>query len=75
MMTLEQAKQELLKHEWDHFVTGDGRSIAQGGQGVVVVGCKGCRISMQTQNQFMHHLAEDVLPLIFGYEREPGEEG
>lgn len=75
MMTLAEAKREIVRHEWDTFVDGDGRSVAQGGKGVVVVGCKGCRKRMQTQYEYLRHLAEDVLPLIFGYEREPGEEG
>jgi hypothetical protein len=74
MMALEQAQQELLKHSWDNFVL-HPPSIAEGGRGVVVVGCPGCQKPMQTPNQFMRHLAEDVLPVIFSYEREPGEEG
>jgi hypothetical protein len=50
-------------------------SSGRGGAGVVSVGCKGCRISMQVHYQFMRHLADHVLPLIFNHECEPDEEG
>lgn len=61
---LKQAQQELSKHIWDNFVEGDTRSIADGGKGVVSVGCAGCKLSLQTRGQYMRHLCEDVLPTI-----------
>lgn len=50
------AQQELLKHYWDTFVE-DPPTVAQGG-------CPPCRKRFNTANQFMRHLAEDVLPQI-----------
>jgi Fe-S oxidoreductase len=38
--------------------------MAQGGKGVVVVGCEGCKLQLQTRTQYMQHLAEDALPAI-----------
>jgi hypothetical protein len=61
---LKRAQQELSKHIWDNFVEGDVRSIADGGKGVVSVGCAGCELSLQTRGQYMRHLCEDVLPAI-----------
>jgi hypothetical protein len=73
MMTLEEAQAELQRHNFDTFVD-HPPSVAQGGKGHVVPGCPACSLRLQTLNQFMRHLAEDVLPVIFG-ERTPGEEG
>ena len=73
MMNIEQARAELLRHSFDNFVD-EPPSIAEGGRSVVVVGCPACRKRMQTINQFMHHIADDVLPGIFRM-REVGEEG
>jgi hypothetical protein len=61
---LAEAQRELSKHIWDNFVTGDGRSVAQGGRGVVVVGCAVCKLHLQTRDQYMRHLTNDVLPGI-----------
>jgi hypothetical protein len=72
-MNLQQAQRELLRHDFDTFLT-EEPSIAQGGNGVVVSGCPTCKKRMESLNQFMCHLAEDVLPEIFRL-REPGEEG
>jgi hypothetical protein len=60
---LADAQRELMRHQWDTFVS-NPPSIAQGGKGVTVPGCTGCKIKMYTMNQFMHHLAVDVLPGI-----------
>jgi hypothetical protein len=57
------AKAELLKHSLGNFVD-DPPSVAQGGQGVVVSGRPACRRSFGAVNQLMHHLADDVLPVI-----------
>jgi hypothetical protein len=51
------AKAELIRHGLNTFVS-------EGGSGVVVTGCPGCRKKLQTVNQLMCHLAEDVLPKI-----------
>jgi hypothetical protein len=60
---LEAAQEELMKHEWDVFVT-EPLSIAEGGKGVVVPGCPNCRKILYTNNQYLSHLALDVLPGI-----------
>jgi hypothetical protein len=57
------AREEMQKHSFDAFVD-NPPSIAQGGRGVVVSGCPGCRKKFQSLNQFMEHLASDVLPII-----------
>jgi hypothetical protein len=57
------SKAELMKHSLGTFVDGPP-SIAEGGRGVVVSGCPACRKSFGTVNQLMHHLADDVLPVI-----------
>jgi hypothetical protein len=72
MMTLKEAQRELLRHNFDFFVSSPP-SVAEGGADVVVPGCPACRKRLQTVNQFMAHLAEDVLPVILRA-REPGEE-
>jgi hypothetical protein len=39
--------------------------MAQGGKGVVVPGCPACRKPpIQSMNQFIEHLAFDVLPKV-----------
>lgn len=38
--------------------------MAQGGQGVIVVGCVACELRLNTIPQFMKHLTDDVLPGI-----------
>ena len=57
------AKAELMKHSLGTFVD-DPPSIAEGGRGVVVSGCPACRKPFGTVNQLMHHLADDVLPVV-----------
>lgn len=71
MMTLREALAELQRHSFDTFVD-EPPSIAAGGNGVVAPGCPACKKRLQTMNQFVAHLAEDVLPVIL-IEREPGE--
>lgn len=56
-------QQEIRRHNFDFFIE-NPPSIAQGGHGVCVSGCSACRKRMQTMNQFMDHLANDVLPKI-----------
>jgi hypothetical protein len=57
------AREEMQKHSFDTFVD-NPTSIPQGGRGIVVSGCPACRIKFQRLNQFMEHLASDVLPII-----------
>ncbi len=71
-MTLHEAPQELARHSFDTFVD-EPPSMVQGGNGVVVPGCPACKKRFQTIDEFMWHLAEDVLPEIFRM-REPGED-
>ncbi len=52
---------ELERHRWDTFVD-NPPSIAQGGKGIVVMGCPTCRVRLYTMAQFMRHLTRDVLP-------------
>jgi hypothetical protein len=54
-------RNELQRHDFDTYVD-NPPSIAQGGRGVVVSGCPACKKQMQSVNQFMHHLLDEVLP-------------
>jgi hypothetical protein len=56
-------QQEIRKHDFDCFVD-KPPSMPQGGRGVVVPGFPGCRKQFQTMNQFIEHLAQDVLPKV-----------
>ena len=67
---LEAAQHELMKHEWDVFVT-EPLSVAEDGRGVVVPGCPKCRKLLYTNNQYLSHLAIDVLPGILEKFLEP----
>lgn len=62
---LEAAQLELMRHDWDTFST-QPLTIAQGGTGVIVPGCTACRKILYTPNQYLSHLALDVLPQILG---------
>jgi hypothetical protein len=52
---------ELQRHTFDTFMD-EPPSIVQGGKSVVVSGCPACKKQMQSVNQFMRHLLEDVVP-------------
>jgi len=52
---------EIRCHTFDTFVDSPP-SIAQGGNGVVTPGCPTCRKRLFTMQNFMDHLADDVLP-------------
>jgi hypothetical protein len=52
---------ELERHSWDTFVD-EPPSVAEGGRGVVVVGCVACRVRLHTFSQFMRHVTREVLP-------------
>jgi len=63
MELLEAAQLELMKHHWDVFCT-EPLSIAEGGKGVIVPGCVHCKKLLYTNNQYLSHLAIDVMPGI-----------
>jgi hypothetical protein len=60
---LQAAQEELMRHHWDTFCT-EPLSIAQGGKAVIVPGCVHCKKLLYTGNQYLSHLAIDVLPGI-----------
>jgi hypothetical protein len=57
------AKAEMCRHTWETFIDSPP-SVAQGGNGVVIPGCSTCRKRINTEAQFLRHLADDVLPII-----------
>jgi hypothetical protein len=67
---LKNAQRELDRHQWGNFTEGDTHTIAQGGRGVIVVGCMACKLRLNTIPQFMQHLSEDVLPQILDQDLE-----
>ena len=56
------ARAELQRHTWG--VVDEGLTIALGGRGIVTPGCEVCRKRINTNSQYLRHLAEDVLPEI-----------
>jgi hypothetical protein len=56
-------KTKFLRHSWETFVN-NPPSMPRGGKGVAVQGCPRCRKPLNTVDQFMEHLANDVLPPI-----------
>ena len=56
-------QQEIRRHDFSYFV-GQPPSVAQGGRGVIVPGCPTCMKRINTMNQFLDHLAEDVMPAL-----------
>ncbi len=57
------AKAELMRHTWDTFVH-DPPSVAAGGNGRSHPGCPACRKRINTNDQYLRHLSDDVLPII-----------
>ena len=57
------AKAELQRHLWDTFVDYPP-AVAEGGKGVVIPGCTACKKRINTNSQYLRHLADDVLPVI-----------
>jgi hypothetical protein len=57
------AKSELMRHTSDTFVD-ELPSVAVGGLGVVIPGCPACRERINTNDQYLRHLSDDVLPAI-----------
>lgn len=60
---LQSAKTELIRHSWDTFVD-EQPSVAAGGMGVVIPGCPACHKRITTNDQYLRHLSDDVLPVI-----------
>ena len=58
---LAEAQQELMRHSRDTYVNDAPRA---GIKGSVVPGCPACRKIIYTDNQYLSHLALDVLPGI-----------
>jgi hypothetical protein len=56
---LRAAQTELQRHTWGTFVD-ERLTIALGGQGIVTPGCEACRKPINTNGQYLRHLAEDV---------------
>jgi hypothetical protein len=52
---------EIYRHDFSTFVDEPPLS-SQGGKGVVVAGCPACRKRLQSMNEFLDHLAKDVMP-------------
>ena len=49
---------ELDRHPWDYFQEPvDGRHVT-------VPGCPHCKVRLDNQNQFLDHLAHDVVPRV-----------
>jgi hypothetical protein len=54
-------KTEFLRHTWDTF-SDESSAGPRGDRNVTVQGCPRCRKRLDTYDQFMRHLANDVLP-------------
>jgi hypothetical protein len=67
------AKSELCRHSWTTFVD-EPPAMAQGGNGVVIPGCEPCKKRLNTEAQFLQHLADDVLPIILRHAFEIASE-
>ena len=57
------AKNELMRNTWDTFVD-EPPSVAAGGIGVVIPGYPAYRERINTNDQYLRHLSDDVLPII-----------
>jgi hypothetical protein len=60
---LQTLQTEIRRHDFSTFVD-EPPSVAQGGKGVVVLGCSACRKRINTMAQFLDHLADEVLPAL-----------
>jgi hypothetical protein len=56
-------QKEIQRHDFSYFVD-EPPSVAQGGKGVVVAGCPACQKRVNTMQQFLDHLAKDVMPAL-----------
>jgi hypothetical protein len=60
---LAEAKAELQRYVWGTYID-KGVSMALGGDGITTPGCEACRKRINTNSQYLRHLADDVLPVI-----------
>jgi hypothetical protein len=60
---LKAAQAELQRHVWGTYIH-QGVSIALGGHGIITPGCEVCHKRINTNSQYLRHLADDVLPQI-----------
>ena len=60
---LHDAQSELQRQVWGTYID-KGVSMALGGDGITTPGCEACRKRINTNSQYLRHLAEDVLPDI-----------
>jgi hypothetical protein len=60
---LHEAQAELQRHVRGTYID-KGVSVALGGNGIVTPGCEACCKRINTNGQYLRHLAEDVLPGI-----------
>jgi hypothetical protein len=58
---LQAAQAELMRHSWDTFVNDPPPGARKGS---VVPGCVACRKVLYTDNQYLSHVAIDILPGI-----------
>lgn len=71
---LHEAQIELQRHVWGTYID-KGVSIALGGNGITTPGCEACRKRINTNSQYLRHLADDVLPVILRKSFEIAREG
>jgi hypothetical protein len=60
---LDAIQKEIYRHDFGTFVD-EPPLTSQGGKGVVVAGCPACRMRLQSMNEFLDHLAKDVMPSL-----------
>ncbi|HXP69808.1 MAG TPA: hypothetical protein VOA88_11035 [Candidatus Dormibacteraeota bacterium] len=60
---LREGQVELQRHVWGTYIA-KGVSMALGGDGITTPGCEACRKRINTNAQYLRHLADDVLPQI-----------
>jgi hypothetical protein len=58
---LQAAQTELMRHSWDTFLNDPPPGAKKGS---IVPGCVVCRKVLYTDNQYLSHLAIDILPGI-----------
>jgi hypothetical protein len=56
-------QKEIHRHDLSYFVD-EPPSVAQGGSGVVVAGYPACKKGINTMDQFLDHLTQDVMPVL-----------
>ena len=57
-------QREIRRHDWDSFAVPVDEDEPEGRK-VVVSGCPACRKQIGTMPQFLDHLADDAIPLLF----------